>query len=157
MSLYNMLNGMNAGLAIVASPFLPRRVDHFPRFRNIFTGADDTEIKGDFYVYTRMGGEWDCEEGGKDGCDCYACAVDTIEGDPSCVGSYRDDFDPTYLTFVFRVDDEDRADLDAIVAGEVEKLSDKYKDRLRKMFAGDGPKTDALVAAICGDAQPEST
>ena len=43
MSLYNMIAGMNAGLAVLASPFLPRRADHFPRFRDIFREAEQAD------------------------------------------------------------------------------------------------------------------
>lgn len=154
MSLYNMIAGMNAGLAILASPFLPRRADHFPRFRDIFREADDTELKGDLYVYTRMGGGnrecWGSEEKTADGeCACSACDAERIETSPAVIGRYDDDFDCTYSTFVFKVVDEDRADFNAVMAGTPWLTSDRYRARLREMFAGDGPKTSALVEAVC--------
>lgn len=137
MSLYNVLHGMNANLAVMLSPFLPRRADQFPRFRDIFTSADDSPVKGDIYVYTRMGGgNRDCWDGCCEERPCIACDAYQLEREPTCVRRYDDDYDCTYSTFVFRVADEHRADFDVLVAGGLERLSPWYFETLRTQFSG---------------------
>lgn len=150
MSLYNLIAGMNAGLALVASPFLPRRADKFPRFRDIFTEADDTDLKGDLYVYTRMGGgNRECwENDDTPTCDCGACDAERIEESDQCVGSYEDEFDRTYRTFVFKIADEDRADWETLKAGNPAVLSDAYVTKLQAMFADDGENTQAFITGL---------
>jgi hypothetical protein len=149
MSLYNMLHGMNASLALVMSPFLPIRADEFPRFRDIFLGAEDSPFTGDIFVYTRMGGGnrecWEADP--KDPCDCAACVADRIEEATGCVGSYDDDFDCTFRTFVFTVAPEHKNDFNKVVAGELPKTSDWYKARLREMFA-ESEKLQALIETL---------
>ena len=144
MSLYNMVHGMNATLAMLVSPFLPRAADAFPRFRDVFLEADDAPTKGDIYVYTRMGGGNrecldDCEDE-----SCQACDARHIEAEPTCICRYDDDFDCTFSTFVFRVADEHRADFAALLAREYPKLSDWYIAKLRECFCG-REKIDALI------------
>jgi hypothetical protein len=156
MSLYNMIAGMNAELGVLMSPFLPRRADAFPRFRDIFTAATDTEITGDIYVYTRMGGgNRDCWESNEDGCSCAAHDAEAIEIHPQCLHRYDDEFDCTYSTFVFCVSDEDRPDYDALVAGKPWLVSDRYRAKLRELFAADGEKTRAFVELVCNAKAPE--
>jgi hypothetical protein len=154
MSLYNLIHGMNASQALLLSPFLPTRCDNFPRFRNVFTNADDTDVVGDIYVYTRVGGgNRECwEDGEREDCDCSACESDRIESDDRCIHRYDDDFDSTYTTFVFKVSDDMRADYEKLLAGDFDGLSDKYKKTLRDMFpdSADAPNTSAIVNAICG-------
>jgi hypothetical protein len=128
---------MNHELVLFLSPFLPRRADHFPRFRDIFLGADDSAIKGDIYIYTRMGGGnrecWgDCPNK-EDGSLCPACDADALENDERCVHRYDDDFDCTYSTFVFRVSDDDRADFDAVVNGG--EKSERYVAAVETILA----------------------
>ena len=153
MSLYNTIFGMNAGLVVLMAPLLPRRPDRFPRFRDIFTDDEDARVKGDIYVYTRMGGgNSECWGDGPDaetGALCSACDADQVQDDERCVHRYDDDFDNTYSTFVFVVSDEDRPDLEALLGGQLEDLSERYRARLRELFADDGPKTRAVVETIC--------
>jgi hypothetical protein len=165
MSLYNEVCGMNAGLAIMFSPFLPIRADHFPRFRNIFSEAEDSPIPGSIFVYTRMGGGnrecwWGDEEkfDSDDDCSCFACQADRLEQRPQCAGSYDDEFDSTYRTFVFTVSEEDQPDFNALTQGRREDLSERYKARLAEMFAERcGPNTRAALALLGVPAPSEKT
>lgn len=158
MSLYNLIHGMNAELVILLAPFLPRRPDQFPRFRNIFTNADDSPVGGDIYVYTRMGGgnrECCCDD---EDDSCGACVANLIESDPQCKARYDDDFDCTYCTFVFAVSEDMKADYTALtVTGDVSLLSAEYKTKLRAMFPNDpaSPKLSLIVGAVCGDISEE--
>jgi hypothetical protein len=152
MSLYNLMNGMNAELAILMSPFLPRPADQFPRFRNCFIQADDYhgEAKGDIFVYTRMGGgnrECWINEPPHEAKDCNACDANELEA--LAVARYDDEFDSTYSTFVFKVSDEDRADYDALVTGNMGALSDRYMERLTQIFAErDSEKINTFIAGL---------
>jgi len=146
--LYNLLHGVNAQLAILVSPFLPRRADQFPRFRDVFTSADDSPVKGDIYVYTRMGGgNRRCWDGCSEEKPCLACDAYQVERDPTCIRRYDDDGDSTYSTFVFRVADEHRADFDVLVSGGFDKLSSWYFDTLRQRFA-DSEKITEFISAL---------
>ena len=103
MSLYNMIMGMNAELVILASPFLPRRADHFPRFRDVVPCPPEL---GDIAVLTRMGGGYrNCWEKGEEGCTCIAHDAMALEKDPRCSGRQDVDGDNTYCMFFFRVAD----------------------------------------------------
>lgn len=145
MTLYNMLHGMNAVPAVILSPFLPRRADDFPRFRDIFNSAEDTTLKGDIYVYTRIG-PTECWERGERDCECPGCDATRLMQHADCVGSYTDDFDSTYRTFVFRVPDAMRPDWTALQEGRLADLSTAYRERLRTMFEREpGENTRKLV------------
>lgn len=140
MSLYNMLHGMNAGLAMIMSPFLPVPFEEFPRYRDVFMDADDCPkaAKGDIYVYTRMGaGNADCWGSDNDPCDCPACNAIAIIQHPTCTYHYDDDFDCTFRTFVITVDDTHREDFEKVkTGGEIHKASKWYFDKLREIFRG---------------------
>lgn len=148
MSLYNMMNGMNASGAVVFSPFLPIRADKFPRFRDIFTSDEEAPTKGDLYIYTRMGGgNAECWENGDDDCNCPACCAAKLEDLPECIAAYDDDFDCTYKTFVFKVPDVMRADFDLVMAEKIKETSDAYKARLKELFA-DSKKISEWIRGI---------
>jgi len=148
MSLYNMMCGMNAQLSIIMSPFLPRIPEDFPRFRNIFTGAEDDPTGGDakIFIYTRMGGgNRECTqevfgEGHADdengNCMCGACDAETIELDENCIERYDDDFDCTYCTFCYTIPSEWEEDFKHIESGNLINLSEKYWDELSSMYKG---------------------
>lgn len=120
MSLYNILAGMNTSLVVAASTVVGFRIDeHFPRFRDVFTDADDAPFEADLYVYTRMGGgNRDCWEGASYDipCNCSGCRADKIEDESWCVGSYDDDFDCTYRTFGIKFTPQQKAEWDALMA-----------------------------------------
>lgn len=124
MSLYNMINDMNVSLAIIVSGVLGFRIDQrFPRFRDVFTAAEDAPWLADIFVYTRMGGGnrecWGDDETDDAGnCLCPACTCDRLEKEPFIVGSYDDEFDSTYRTFGIKFTDEQRAQWTQIKAGE---------------------------------------
>ena len=84
MTMYNMLFGRNDSLLIIASVIMGFDMrEKFPRFRNIFTSADDAPIYGDLYVFTRMGGgNANCWEKEEEDCTCPACRVDKLEEEP---------------------------------------------------------------------------
>lgn len=138
MSLYNMLFGIGNGTLLLA-PMLteedPRKF--FPRFRDCY------EEDGNIVVYTRVGG-------GNRSYDEYpphACQYDEgsweSEWDfgenklyelPTFIETYDDDFDCTYGYYVFGVPDEWKADFGHVMAGELDKLSDAYLERIEKCF-----------------------
>lgn len=133
MSMYNLLNGMNAGLGIMVSPFLPMRFDNFPRIRDVF--LRDADHEGDIFVYTRMGaGNADCWNDSEDDreCDCPGCIAGRIE--ENCFNTYEDEFDCTYKTFVFKVTDH-RDDFEKLLAGKTD-FSEWYVNKLKELFAG---------------------
>jgi hypothetical protein len=152
MSFYNMLFGMNANLAVVVSPFLPRRTDHFPRFRNVFLEDDESVYEADIFVYTRMGGgnrecwagytEYEKDENGE--CTCPAHDAARLEADPNCVGRYDDSFDCTYCTFAFKIPDEWREDWELLQKGDYKGTSDRFKNRLKEMWADSEKVTQYL-------------
>lgn len=155
MSLYNMICGMNANLAVLASPFLPRAADRFPRFRDVFTAANDAPCEGDLFVYTRMGGGnrtcWnDDDEKSNEPCDCYGCDADRLEQHPDCVARYDDDFDSTFCTFVFVVPLSRRPDFDLLMAGQCGELSEDYRSDLRNIFSG-RDKIQSFIDDVLGD------
>jgi hypothetical protein len=157
MSFYNMINGMNATLAMLLSPFLPIRADKFPRFRDIFLGDDEATVKGDIYIYTRMGGgNRECWNEGPGGaaCECSACEADLIEANNQCVSRYDDDFDCTFCTFVFNVLDEDKNDFLLVTTGKIKETSDKYKTRLKEMFS-DSEKITSLIKEVLKEGENE--
>ena len=139
MSLYNLLNGMNADLVAAASVVLGFRIDEkFPRFRNIFTGADDSDIKADLFVYTRMGGGnrkcWgqdDSPRTEQGDCGCFGCSAERLEAEPWCCGRYDDDFDSTYSTFAIKFTDDQRAEWAKLQAGDPPP---DFEERMRGMF-----------------------
>lgn len=147
MSLYNMLFGMNAQLAEVASTILGFRVDErFPRFRDIFAKAEDAPFEADLYVYTRMGGgNRTCWENGEKGCGCSACASAALEHEPWIVGSYDDSFDCTYRTFGVRLTPEQKAEFEAVVT---KGMDDAFKARVLVLFPGLADKLGKAEASL---------
>ena len=142
-----MVMGMNAELVILASPFLPRRADHFPRFRDVVPCPPEL---GDIAVLTRMGGiNRACREEHKEGRTCVAHDAMALEKDPRCCGRFDMPGDSTYCLFVFRVADEDKADLAVLQDGRPWDLSERYKTKLRELFAPDGEKTRDFVEVVC--------
>ena len=129
MSLYNMLHGMNAQLAVLLTPFLPMPVEEFPRFRDVFTSDEDDPTGGeaDIFIYCRMGGgNSECWEDNEPNCSCPACEADLIEAYPECIERYDDDFDSTYCTFCFKVPSEWETDYLALSENRLIDLSEKY-------------------------------
>ncbi|MEJ2650179.1 MAG: hypothetical protein P8016_17435, partial [Sedimentisphaerales bacterium] len=107
MSLYNLINGMNADLAVLISVIIGENIqDKFPRFRDVFLEVEESRYKADYYVYTRMGGgNRECWEDNKPDCKCPACVAAKIEQSPECVGRYDDNFDCTYSNFCMNFTD----------------------------------------------------
>ena len=122
MSLYNLVNGRNNELVVILSMLLNKRVDqYFPRFRDVFTGAEGYP-DGEFYVYTRMGGGnrdyWERDDP-KENCDCPTCRANRIEQESWCAARIDDSFDNTYCMFVIKfTDPEQRAIYEKLIAGK---------------------------------------
>jgi len=156
MSLYNLMHGMNANLAVMISPFLPRAADAFPRFRNVFTEIEDSPCEGDLYIYTRMGGgNADCWADGSDDCDCGACDAAGIEGEENCVGAFDDSFDCTYKTFVFKIPDDMKKDWEALQENRISDLSELYFNKLNELF-GHREKISEMIEQL-RNPKPEAT
>ena len=131
MSLYNLVNGMNPSTFFIL-PMLGKHPDEYPRFRDCFVGNDEarSEYENCIMVYTRVGGN---------NRECFADEVAAMCDSPYFVGDFDDDFDNTYATYVFSVPDEWRADFDAIMIGDLQKISPEYQAQLRKVY----PKLNA--------------
>ena len=143
MSLYNMVYGMNSNIAVTLSGIVGYRIDErFPRFRNIFTGAEDApeNLKGaDFYVYTRMGGgNRGCWENWAPDCKCVAHRADDIEEEEWCLGSWDDDYDCTYRTFAIKLTEAQKAEFDALATNGI---SDDLLERILSLH----PKLKEMV------------
>jgi hypothetical protein len=135
MSLYNMINGVNPATFFIL-PMLGKHPEEYPRFRDCFIGDDDAkEYKNCIMVYTRVGG---------DNREAYAEQLEEMYAHPNFVGDFDDDFDSTYATYVFSVPDEWRSDFDAIMLGQIEKISPEYQTQLRKVFPKLNDKFDLL-------------
>lgn len=140
MSIYNMVHGMNAQLAVVASTLLGFKLDEkFPRFRNVFIADKDAPFEADLFVYTRMGsGNRNCWKDNAEGCDCGAHQAERIEQEPWCVGSYDDSYDATYRTFGVKFTPEQKAEWERLNA---DGLDDAFMERLLALH----PKLKARV------------
>jgi len=126
MSMYNIVNGVNAELAVYVSLILNQDITKtFPRFRDVFTNDDECPVKEyNFLIYTRMGGgNRECWEEGKDLCECPACSADDLENKDYVIARYDDSFDSTYCTFVIKLSEE-----------EIELTPEVKKERLKILF-----------------------
>jgi len=153
--LYDLLFGMDAVAVILMSPFLPRRADKFPRFRDVKIRASEGSGP-EIGVFTRMGGEnMKCSAQGAEDCPCSGCDARRLQRAEN-FREYVDDGD--YAFFVFGIPEERRPDFEAV--GNGGKPSDWYVGRLRAMFSlpEDGPKTRAFIEMVCtgvsGEAAP---
>ena len=124
MSLYNMINGRNISLEILARPLLHIRADKFPRYRDIYIE------NGELHVYTRMGGgNSECWEKKADDCKCPACTAKSIEV-LYCNKRFDDDFDETYCTFVIKIPDDFKVDFEKLKAGHTSDFSKEYNKKI---------------------------
>jgi len=122
MSLYHMLNGVTSATFFVL-PMLGKHPDEYPRFRDCFLhDAEHPEFDGHIQVYTRTGG------GNR---ESYESENADMQEHPEFVTDFDDSFDCTYATWVFRVPDKWKADLDKIADGRLNEISDEYKAEYR--------------------------
>ena len=126
MSLYNQLYGYNPA-CIFVMPFLGRKQEEYPRFRDCFAIAAP-EVR-EIHIFTRVGS---CNQG-------CGYGEEKLYEDPNYLRFEDDDRDPTYGTYIFKCPKEWEADFDAIVAGKFSELSDAYYEMQRK-FWKDGEK-----------------
>lgn len=119
MSLYNMVNGFNPA-CILLMPMLGRKQDEYPRFRDCFLSDDNKHI----VIYTRVGG-------GNRNCGYNE---EALYKDPNFVRTWDDDFDSTYGYYEFRVPKEWEPDFEKIVSGDIESVSEEYKNLVRCFF-----------------------
>ena len=124
--LYNEIFGMNPATLLIA-PMLteedPR--SFFPRFRDCY--VDD----GNIVIYTRVGGGNRFESHGDPEWDFGESKLYEL---PTFIETYDDDFDCTYGYYVFGVPGEWRDDFDAIMSGELGRVSEAYRQRIAKCF-----------------------
>jgi len=124
--LYNALFGWNPACVMLAPMLTDENPQQFfPRFRDCYLSEDEDHIE----IYTRVGG------GNRDD---YADEIEELRSMPTYVSDEDDDFDFTYATFMFGVPEEWRADFEHVRAGEYDKLSDAYVERMQKCY----PKLD---------------
>ena len=120
--LYNLINGYNPA-CIVILPFLGRKMDDYPRFRDCFVQEqpDGTKL---IDIYTRCGGgNRDCGFG-----------EDELYNDPNFVRTEDDDFDCTYADYFFKVPDEWKDDFEKVYARKFTETSQKYQTMIREFW-----------------------
>jgi hypothetical protein len=146
-----MVAGINAPLALVVSCVLGFRVDEdIPRFRDVFTDAEDCPVaEYDVLIYTRMGGgnydHWMgcCEEE-----PCPYCRLLKFEEKLWYAGGYDDDFDCTYRTLVVKFTPEQKELWNRIKNEGLRIVDDKLKELFPKIWEKihsentDGTNTD---------------
>lgn len=127
MSLYNMVNGFNPAVALIL-PMIGEKPGDFPRFRDCFTQDEDhPEYDNFIQVYTRTGGN------NREG---YADQIADVRKNPYYVDDYDDSFDSTYMTFVFRLPDEWKADYDKLLNDDHKNTSPEYQAMVRAAYPG---------------------
>lgn len=140
MSLYNMINGVNPATFFILPMLGEKHPDSYPRFRDCFIGELSNSDEEDQFgipqkeqdvskkvisIYTRVGG------GNRDD---YQDEIDELRSHPNYIKDYDDDFDSTFATFQFSVPEEFENDYDLIIAGDLKEISDKYKQRVYRVF-----------------------
>lgn len=140
MSLYNMINGVNPATFFILPMLAEKHPESYPRFRDCFVGelsnADENDqfgipkkqtdkTKKVVSIYTRVGG------GNRED---YQEQIDELRKMEGYIKDYDDDFDSTFATFVFNIPKEFESDFDLVLNSEIHKTSEKYKDRLYKVF-----------------------
>lgn len=120
MSLYNICNGVNPAVFFILPMLGEKHPDDYPRFRDCFLRGDNNEI----HVYTRVGG-------GNKNC---GYGEEELRKHPNYLREFDDEYDCTYATYVFSVPDEFKSDLDLIISGKIKEISEKYKQRLYKVY-----------------------
>lgn len=119
MSLYNMVRGFNPA-CIFLMPMLGRKQDEYPRFRDCFLSDDEEHL----VILTRVGGPNRNSGYGEE----------KLYEDPNFVKTYDHEEDSTYGYYVFDVPAKWKKDFDAIVAGEIEKVSEEYVSYVREFY-----------------------
>lgn len=150
--LYNVLFGWNPACVLLA-PMLTEEnpQEFFPRFRDCFIGDDNDSI----VIYTRVGGgnrSYETNEPHEplsDYDEGYSNEEVKLYQMPTFIRTWDDDFDNTYGCYEFGVPDEWKGDFENVKAGEFDKLSDAYVNRMQTCY----PKLDIramLDKAIAG-------
>ena len=113
-----MIMGFNPA-CVVIMPMLGRKQEEWPRFRDCYI----TEEKN-IAVYTRVGG-------GNRGC---GYGEEELYKDENFLTTYDDEYDNTYGTYEFKVPEKWKADFDAILAGESDKISEEYINYVKEFY-----------------------
>lgn len=124
MSMYNAMNGVNPATFIFL-PMLGMHPDAYPRFRDCFIGATDTDDEGKIMVYTRTGG------GNR---DSYENEINEMREMKTFIRDYDDTFDSTYANFIFDIPEEWKTDFDLICDGKLAEVSKAYQDRMYEVY-----------------------
>lgn len=113
-----MINGVNPSTFFILPMLGEKHPDNYPRFRNCF--INNNEI----HVYTRVGGgNRDCGFGEEE-----------LQQHPNYLRDFDDEEDSTYATYVFSIPDEFKNDFELITSGKIREISQKYKERLYKVY-----------------------
>lgn len=130
MSLYRMLNGINTATFLFLPMLGEKHPDDYPRFRNCFVNIKERKIE----VYTRVGG-------GNRG---MGFGEEELRKHPNYLYDEDDDFDSTYATYYFSIPKEWKSDFDLILKKELNKVSEKYINRIINVF----PKLEKEIKEI---------
>lgn len=120
MSMYNMMMGMNSTVVVLVLPVLGKHMTEYPRFRDAFMGGAE-ENEGKLVVYTRTGG------GNRED---YADEIEMMRNMETFVRDYDDDWDCTYANWVFDIPEKWKADVENLVSGNIDQVSQEYVDML---------------------------
>ncbi len=123
MSLYNLMNGVNQSAFFILPMLGEKHPDLYPRFRDCFVNRESEQPE--IHIYTRVGG------GNRQD---YQEEIKALRSHPNYLHDFDDDFDSTFATFSFSVPNEFKEDFDKIMSGDMLKVSDAYKERLKKTF-----------------------
>jgi hypothetical protein len=113
-----MLMGFNPACVAIL-PMLGRKENEYPRFRDCYVTDE-----GNIAIYTRVGG----------GNRNAGFEEERLYEDENFLTTYDDEFDNTYGTYEFKVPDKWKADFDAILAGESNKVSKEYIDYVKSFY-----------------------
>lgn len=118
MSLYNMMHGFSPACFYIM-PMLGRKQDEYPRFRDCFVSSEHEIV-----ILTRVGGNNRNQGYGEE----------ELYEDPHFLRTFDDGLDSTYGYYVFSVPDKWKKDLDAIMEGRFNDVSEEYVKHLEEFW-----------------------
>lgn len=151
-NMYQLVHGVSPATFFIL-PMLGKHADEYPRFRDCFVQRHSFQMKDDLpimqpdeivsmpdkiYVLTRLGG------GNR---EAYAKEIEALRKSSYYEEDYDDRFDNTYATFVFRVPGKWREDYELVTSGQVERISQEYREELYRVYPKLKSKFDNLFDA----------
>ncbi len=142
MSMYRMVNGVNPSTFFILPMLGEKHPDDYPRFRDCFSVVNENE-DFEIHVLTRVGGNNRNQGFGEE----------ELQKHPNFLYDADEEEDNTYATYVFSVPKEWREDFKHITKGNLKSVSEKYQERLRKVY----PKLNEKFDILFGNGETERT